>query len=45
MKYSAKIISSLEKCFINDDITLLKSINNLSCLKNEKLNFQIAYTV
>ncbi|HOD92700.1 MAG TPA: DUF4091 domain-containing protein [Clostridia bacterium] len=43
--YKVKAISSLEKCFYDDDISEKKDLNLFSCLKNEKLNFQIAFTI
>ncbi|MFA5341937.1 MAG: DUF4091 domain-containing protein [Clostridia bacterium] len=39
-----RTISSLEKCFFDDDINSKTDFLKLSCLKNEKLNFQVAYT-
>lgn len=45
MNYSVRAVSSLEKCFFNDDILEKEEIHLLSGLKNEKINFQIAYTL
>lgn len=45
MKYVCKNLSSLEKCLFTDKIDSFSSIESISALKNEKINFQIAYTV
>ena len=39
-----RIISSLEKCFLDDDIADKREIDRISVLKNEKTSFQLAYT-
>ncbi len=38
-----KAISSLEKCFYDDDFEKFPEFHEISMLKNEKLSFQIAY--
>lgn len=43
--YIVKCVSSLEKCFLDDNIRDKKEYTSFSCLLNEKLNFQIAYTM
>ncbi len=42
--FSFKIISSMEKCFCDDNLSEKKQLKEISCLKNEKISFQIAYT-
>lgn len=37
----AKIISSLEKCFIRDDIDKFEQIKSITVLKNERFSFQV----
>jgi hypothetical protein len=39
-----KIVNSLEKCFLDDNIDSFIAIDNLSFLKGEKLCFQLVYT-
>ena len=39
-----RIISSLEKCFLDDDIKSKHDISEISLLKNGKISFQLAYT-
>ena len=39
-----KIISSLEKVFIDESIDSYSPLKNLSALRGERVNFQIAYT-
>ena len=39
----AKIISSLEKCFIRDDIDKFEQIKSIIVLKNERFSFQVLY--
>lgn len=43
MKLSVKTVSSLEKCFLDEDIEKKREISSLSALCGEKLSFQIAY--
>ena len=43
-KVDFKILSSLEKCFLDDDIAKKTEISRASILKKEKLSFQLAYT-
>ncbi len=43
--FMMKIVSSLEKCFCDDNIDNKKEIKKISLLKNEKISFQIAYTI
>ncbi len=38
-----KAISSLEKCFYDDDFDKFPELSEISMLKNEKLSFQLAY--
>ena len=38
-----KIISSLEKCFYDDDFDKFPELKSISMLKNEKLSFQMAF--
>lgn len=38
-----KIVSSLQKCFLDDDIDSFNSLNELSFLKGEKASFQLIY--
>lgn len=38
-----KIVSSLEKCFLDDDINNFRELKKLSFLKNEKVAFQFIY--
>lgn len=42
-KIGFKILSSLEKCFLDEQLSDKQSIDYLSMLKNEKLAFQVAY--
>ena len=39
-----KILSSLEKCFLDDDLSAKTELERISVIKNEKLSFQLAYT-
>ena len=39
-----KIISSLEKVFIDESITSYPELKKFSALRGERINFQIAYT-
>ncbi len=41
--FEVKVISSLEKCFYDEDISKFPSLSEISMLKNEKLSFQVAY--
>lgn len=41
--FKMKIVSSLEKCFCDDNIDDKKEINRLSLLRGEKISFQIVY--
>ena len=45
MKFALKILPSTEKCFADESIYDKKEITSLSMLKNERLNFQVAYTL
>ena len=38
-----KIISSLEKAFVNGDIDSFDTLERISILKNERLSFQLAF--
>lgn len=40
-----KLLSSLEKCFLDEDITLKKEYKNGSCLKNESYRFTVCYDI
>ena len=39
----AKIISSLEKCFLDESVPQKKSLGKISMLKNERYSFQVCY--
>ena len=39
-----KIVSSMEKCFSDSDITAYSELIHLSALKNERVSFQLFYT-
>ena len=39
----AKIISSLEKCFLDESVSMKKTLGSISMLKNERYSFQICY--
>lgn len=39
-----KLLPSVEKCFLDEDIDKKSAITRLSMLKNERLSFQMAYT-
>ena len=39
-----KIVSSMEKCFLDDKISDKKEKNSFIMLRNEKLSFQVAYS-
>ncbi len=41
---SAKLISSLEKCFLDDHIDQFEELRSISMLKNEQLHLQFLYT-
>lgn len=43
-KIKVKIISSLEKCFLDESISQKSELKSISMFQNEKLSFQIAYT-
>jgi hypothetical protein len=43
MKLTVKTVSSLEKCFLDEDINKKREISSLSALCGETLSFQIAY--
>lgn len=45
MKFELKILPSCEKCFVDESIQDKKGVESLSMLKNERLNFQVAYTM
>lgn len=38
-----KIVSSLEKCFLDENVTLKSAFTGVSMLKNERYSFQICY--
>lgn len=40
---NAKIISSLQKCFIDDKVTDKPALKELTAYKNEKFSFQLCY--
>lgn len=40
----SKIISSMDKCFLDGNIQELKAVGKISMLKNEHLSLQLAYT-
>lgn len=42
-KMKVKLVSSLEKCFLDDNIDLKEEYNNGSCLKEELFRFGICY--
>lgn len=42
-KCEIKIVSSMEKCFLDDNISDKKEKNSFVMFKNEKLSFQVAY--
>ena len=42
-RYEIKVISGLEKCFMDQKISDKKAIEKLSMLANERLSFQVAY--
>lgn len=44
VEVKTKIISSLEKCFLDDSFDDKREIRELSMLRNERLSFQLAYT-
>ncbi len=44
MEITVKTISSLEKCFLDENIDSKREINSLSALSGETLCFQMAYT-
>lgn len=39
----AKIISSLEKCFLDETVSMKKSLGSISMLKNERYSLQVCY--
>lgn len=43
-KFNLKIISGLEKCFIDESIDSKNALEHLSMLSNERLSFQLAYS-
>ena len=43
-KFKVKIVSSLEKCFLDESISQKNALTAISMFQNEKLSFQIAYT-
>lgn len=45
MEITVKTISSLEKCFLDENIASKREINSLSALSGETLCFQLAYTL
>ena len=45
MEITVKTISSLEKCFLDENIESKREINSLSTLAGETLCFQMAYTI
>ena len=44
MTIRTRIISSMEKCFLDESINSKPVVARLSALKNERLSFQLAYT-
>lgn len=40
-----KIVSSMEKCFLDDKISDMKEKNSFVMFKNEKLSFQVVYSI
>lgn len=44
MMILTKIVSSLEKCFLDDAIDAYHSLHRISMLKNERLSVQLLYT-
>lgn len=43
-QYNLKIISGLEKCFMDEDIGCKKQLEKISMLSNERMSFQLAYS-
>ena len=43
-KYKIKLVSSMEKCFLDDKIENIKEKNSFVMFKNEKLSFQAVYS-
>lgn len=41
---NTRIVSSLEKCFLDEDIQAFADLNRISMLKNERLSFQLLHT-
>ena len=41
--FRAKLISSLEKCFIDETVLLKPALTSASMLKNERYSFQLCY--
>ena len=39
-----KIVSSMEKCFLDSNIGEYPELTHLSALKNERISFQLLYT-
>ncbi len=39
-----RIVSSLEKCFLDEDIKSFSALTHISMLKNERLSFQLLHT-
>lgn len=39
----SKIVSSMEKCFVDGDFAALRALSRVSILKNERLSLQLAY--
>ena len=44
MSIHIKILSSLEKCFMDESLESKNSITNISCLRGEDIHFTLAYT-
>lgn len=42
--FEIKVISGLEKCFVDQDISEKKALRSISMLSNERLEFQLAYS-
>ena len=40
----SKIVSSMEKCFLDGDISSLSEVDRVSTLRNEQISLQLAYT-
>ena len=45
MQFKMKLLSSLEKCFCDEDTGQKQPLKRLSMLRNERVNFQLAYAI